>query len=111
MKSIVLILTIILTVSLSGCVTYSSSDGKNFASENVSKVVKGKTTSEEMVQLFGQPSTKTVLTASGEKWIYTYSAEAQSYIAAIDVKNTRTQKRLDVLIRNGVVENFTFTDE
>jgi outer membrane protein assembly factor BamE (lipoprotein component of BamABCDE complex) len=100
-------------LSLSGCATSSYSVGKNFSSENVSKIVKGKTTSEKMVSLFGQPYSKTVISATDEKWIYMHSegtAKAQSYIVTMDVKTTGTQKMLDVLITDGVVANFAFTE-
>lgn len=99
--------------SLSGCATSSYSVGKNFSSENVSQIVKGKTTSQEMIALFGEPYSKTVISATNEKWIYIHSegkAEAQSYIITMDVKTTGTQKTLDVLITNGVVVNYTFTE-
>jgi hypothetical protein len=87
--------------------------GKSFTSENVSQIVKGKTTSEEMVSLFGEPYTKTVISATDEKWVYMHSegtAKAQSYIVTMDVKTTGTQKMLDVLITDGVVANFAFTE-
>jgi hypothetical protein len=103
----------LVVLSLSGCATSSYSVGKNFSSENVSLIVKGKTTSEEMFTLFGEPYSKTVISATGEKWIYMHSegtAKAQSYIVTMDVKTTGTQKTLDVLIADGVVVNFTFTE-
>lgn len=109
------IITIISLVilSLSGCATSSYSVGKNFSSENVSQIVKGKTTSKEMISLFGEPYSKTVISATGEKWIYMHSegtTKAQNYIVTMDVKTTGTQKMLDVLITDGVVANFTFTE-
>ncbi|ENI4486602.1 hypothetical protein ABXZ88_002447 [Vibrio fluvialis] len=38
------------------------------------------------------------------------TAKAQSYIVTMDVKTTGTQKMLDVLITDGVVVNYTFTE-
>lgn len=98
---------------LSGCATSSYSVGKNFASENISQIIKGKTTSKELTALLGQPYTKTVLSASDEKWIYMHSkgtTKAQSYIVSMDIITTGTQKMLDVLISNGVVANFAYTE-
>jgi hypothetical protein len=103
----------LIILSLSGCATSSYSVGKNFASENVSQIVKGKTTTEEMVTLFGEPYSKTVISATDSKWIYMHSkgtAKAQSYIVSMDVKTTGTQKMLDVLVTDGVVVNFAFTE-
>jgi outer membrane protein assembly factor BamE (lipoprotein component of BamABCDE complex) len=106
-------MVLLVIVSLSGCATSSYSVGKDFSSENVQEIVKGKTTSEELVKIFGEPYSKTVISATDEKWIYMYSegtAKAQSYIISMDVKTTGTQKILDVLISKGVVENFAYTE-
>jgi hypothetical protein len=113
MKFRLITIVSLIILSLSGCATSSYSVGKSFPSENVSQIVKGKTTSEEMVSLFGEPYTKTVISATDEKWVYMHSegtAKAQSYIVTMDVKTTGTQKMLDVLITDGVVANFAFTE-
>ena len=103
----------LVVLSLSGCATSTYSVGENFSSANVSKIIKGETTSEEMVTLFGKPYSKTIVSATDEKWIYMHSegtAKAQSYIVTMDVKTTGTQKMLDVLITDGVVVNFAYTE-
>lgn len=113
MKFSLIVMVSLAVLSLSGCATSSYSVGKNFASENVAQIIKGKTTSEELLVLLGEPYTKTVLSASDEKWIYMHSegtTKAQSYIVSMDVKTTGTQKMLDVLISNGVVANFAYTE-
>lgn len=82
-------------------------------STNISQIVKGKTTSSELVALVGEPYTKTVLSETDEKWIYMYSAgtaKAQSYVFSMDVQTTGTQKTLDVLISEGVVVNYAYTE-
>lgn len=113
MKYLRLIIIMMFVLALNGCATSSYSVGKNFPSENVSKIIKSKTTSEDMISLFGEPYTKTVISASDEKWIYMYSeskAKAHNYLVTMDIKTTGTQKMLDVLITNGVVANFAFTE-
>jgi outer membrane protein assembly factor BamE (lipoprotein component of BamABCDE complex) len=113
MKFGFIVMASVVVLALSGCATSSYSVGKNFASENVSQIVKGKTTSEELIMLLGEPYTKTVLSASDEKWIYMHSegtTKAQSYIVSMNVKTTGTQKTLDVLISKGVVANFAYTE-
>lgn len=113
MKFRIITIVSLVILSLSGCATSSYSVGKNFSSENVSQIVKGKTTSAEVITFFGEPNSKTVISATGEKWIYMHSegtTKAQSYIVAMDVKTMGTQKMLDVLITDGVVANFTFTE-
>ena len=98
---------------LIGCATSSYTVGRDFPSDNVSQIVKGKTTDLAMVKMFGEPFTKTVISATDEKWIYMYSngtAKAQSYVVTMKVKTTGIQKTLDVLIINGVVANFAYTE-
>lgn len=113
MKLRIITIVSLIVLTLSGCATSSYSVGKNFASENVSQIIRGKTTSEDMITLFGEPYSKTVVSATDEKWIYMHSegtTKAQSYIVTMDVKMTGTQKMLDVLITDGVVTNYTFTE-
>jgi hypothetical protein len=103
-----------ITFLLVGCATSSFTVGNDFSSTNVSKIVKGKTTSDDMISLFGEPFTKSVISATDEKWIYMYSkgtAKAQSYIVTMKVETTGTQKTLDVLITDGVVSNFAYTEK
>ncbi|MCL1077590.1 hypothetical protein D5R81_06475 [Parashewanella spongiae] len=97
---------------LSGCATSNYSVGKEFASEKVSQIIKGKTTTADLLTIFGEPYSKTVLSSSDEKWIYMHSkgtAKAQSFIVSMEVETTGTQKILDILISNGVVANYAFT--
>jgi hypothetical protein len=96
-----------------GCATTSYSFGKPFSSSNVKKIVKGKTTNTDLVKLFGQPFSKTVISATEEKWIYTHSSgtsTAQSYLVTMDIKTTGTQKTLDILLNKDIVVNFAFTE-
>jgi hypothetical protein len=108
------IFTLVITLFLiAGCATSSYSVGKSFSSENVNKIVKGKTTSAELINLFGQPYTKSVISANEEKWIYMHSSgtsSAQSYVFTMDVKTTGVQKTLDILLKGGVVINYAFTE-
>ncbi len=67
----------------------------------------------ELKSLFGEPYAKSAVSETDEKWIYTYtngSAHAQSYVVTMKVTTTGTQKTLDVLIRNDVVINYTFSE-
>lgn len=102
-----------ISLTLVGCATSSYSVGRDFQVENVNKIVKGKTTGNDLIQMFGEPFTKTVLSETEEKWLYTHSsgtASAQSYVFTMKVETTGRQKMLDILLKNGVVTNFTFTD-
>lgn len=102
-----------MSLALNGCATSHYTSGKDFPSENVASIVKGKTTTTELKTLFGEPFAKSPVNETDEKWVYTYangSAHAQSYIVTMKVTTTGTQKTLDVLIRNDTVINFTFNE-
>jgi outer membrane protein assembly factor BamE (lipoprotein component of BamABCDE complex) len=105
--------SLVIALLLNGCATSHYTSGKDFPSANVPSIVKGKTTTNELEALFGQPFAKSPVNETDEKWVYTYingSAHAQSYIFTMKVTNAGTQKTLDVLIRNNAVINYTFTE-
>ncbi|AUB75483.1 hypothetical protein B195_011760 [Pseudomonas sp. Lz4W] len=98
---------------LGGCATSHYTAGRDFSSTNVASITKGMTTTAELKSLFGEPYAKSAVSETDEKWIYTYtngSAHAQSYIVTMKVTTRGTQKTLDVLIRNDVVINYTFSE-
>tara|TARA_Y100001934_G_C12278865_1_gene738839 strand:- start:745 stop:1113 length:369 start_codon:yes stop_codon:yes gene_type:complete len=103
---------LISVATLSGCATSNYSVGTDFSVEKASEIVKGETTTAQLVSLLGEPYSKHVLSETQEKWMYFYSAgtaKAQSYIVTMDVKTTGTQKTLDVLIEDGIVVNYTLS--
>lgn len=113
MNMVKLVVATALSCSLIACATSNYSIGKDFDSLNVQNIVKGETTTSELVSMFGQPYTKTVISVSDEKWIYMYSsgsASAKNYIVKMDVETTGYQKMLDVLVSDGVVANFAYTE-
>ncbi|AGE25880.1 MULTISPECIES: hypothetical protein [Pseudomonas] len=98
---------------LGGCATSHYTAGRDFSSANVASITKSKTTTSELKSLFGEPYAKSAVSETDEKWIYTYtsgSAHAQNYVVTMKVTTTGTQKTLDVLIRNDVVINYTFSE-
>lgn len=108
-----LIAAVCVLVALSGCATSNFTAGRDFSSANVLSITKGKTTVTELKSLFGEPYAKSPVSETDEKWVYTYtngSAHAQSYVVTMKVTTTGTQKTLDVLIRNDVVINYTYSE-
>ncbi len=113
MKNLIISMVVTALLALTGCATSSYTYGNNFSSSNVNKIEKGKTTTKELVAMFGQPFMKSVISKTGEKWVYSYSAgtaSAQSYLVTTTVETTGTQKMLDILVENGVVSNYIFTE-
>jgi outer membrane protein assembly factor BamE (lipoprotein component of BamABCDE complex) len=100
-------------LSLAGCATANYTAGRDFTQESVSQIIKGKTTGEELTALMGQPDAKAVMSATEEKWTYQYintTSSAQSYVVSMSVETTGIRKLLDVLIKDGVVINYAYTE-
>lgn len=98
-------------LTLSAC-TYTSNMnvGTNFSPEQAAKIIKGKTTEADLVNLLGQPQIKTVINETDIKWIYSYtdgSASAQAF--TMKTTSDFTTHTLDILVRDGVVLNFAET--
>lgn len=113
MKKFITLLSVVMMLLATACATSNYSFGRDFSTDNVSKIIKGKTTSADLIQLFGEPFSKTVISETEEKWIYSHargSATAQSYVFTMKVESKGIQKTLDILLKNGVVTNFTFTE-
>lgn len=111
MKNLIAIMGMCL--ALGGCATSHFTAGRDFSSANIASITKGKTTTAELKSLFGEPYAKSPVSETDEKWVYTYtngSAHAQSYVVTMKVTTTGIQKTLDVLIRNDVVINYTFSE-
>jgi hypothetical protein len=109
---ILLVFVTINTLTISGCATVNNTFGKDFNSQNVQKIIEGKTTTKELVELFGEPFSKSAMSATDEYWLYTFmetTAKVQVYSATQATFNQK-QKELKVNISNDVVEYFTFTE-
>jgi hypothetical protein len=115
MNLLTLAVVAVISFVVVGCINPTSSYtvGKDFPSENVSRIVKGEATGNELVRMFGEPFSKMVVSESEEKWTYTYSSgvtSAQSYIITMKVRTMGQHKTLDVLLKNGKVTNFTYNE-
>lgn len=75
----------------------------------MSQVTKGKTTAAELRQMFGEPFSKTVISETEEKWLYSHSSGTVR-VVAMKAQTTGRQKTLDLLLKDGVVTNFAYTD-
>ena len=88
-------------------------DGFDFPSENVSGIVIGKTTGDELVELFGGPLAKNDISETEEVWRYSYSTGLTTEIGGFfsdEVQSTRRYKMLVINLKNGTVTNFTYTE-
>ena len=67
----ILLIPLISMLFFNGCAPVISS-GKKFDLEQVPRIQDGRTTKEEVLSMFGQPSRKN-LTGGTEMWMYTYT--------------------------------------
>jgi hypothetical protein len=88
-------------------------DGFDFSSGNVNKIIKGKTTANELIQLFGGPLSKSEVSENEEEWKYSYSTSIkieEKYFLTDEVQSTGHHKTLDILLKNGTVTSFTYSE-
>lgn len=105
-------LLIIASIVLVACTTNSShTTGSPIDHSKVEQIVKEETTATEIKQWFGNPMNVAVVGENSEKWIYTHSVtDAASTTAPffMSTKADNKQEILDILIKDGVVVNYTF---
>ena len=115
MKSIALVAVVVASLVVFGCIQIlpPSSMGRDFPGENVSKIVRGKTTDKDLIQMFGEPLSKTVISETEKSWTYTYASGTTTIVrhfTSIETRYKGDHKKLVILLKNGVVTDFTFTE-
>ncbi|MFA0562751.1 hypothetical protein AB4559_03255 [Vibrio sp. 10N.222.51.C8] len=105
------IFLLLATSMLSACVYTSNVDyGTKFTEEQVSQIEKKVTTKNDLIRIFGEPSIKTVISETGEKWVYSYTGgSASSQAFTMKTTSDITTHTIDILLANGVVVNFAET--
>jgi hypothetical protein len=98
--------------ALFGCATAHSTAGRDFDTYKVNQIVKGQTTSDDIVAMFGTPQSKQPKDADTVMWVYSYAeatAHAQAgFFGSREVETTGTKKVLYVLIGpDNKVVNYT----
>lgn len=100
-------------LALVGCATRITTVGSEFDSSKISSIKKGATTSDELVELLGQPFSKSVHSEDGVIWLYTWvKATTKTSMGWIspNISTEGHKKKLEVLIKNGVVVNYVFVE-
>ena len=92
----------------------SYDDGFDFPSENVKKILKGKTTADELIQMLGGPRSKYEISENEEEWIYFYATgnqfESRGFLTDQVQQSTRHYKVLNIRIKNGTIMSFYYTE-
>jgi outer membrane protein assembly factor BamE (lipoprotein component of BamABCDE complex) len=95
------------------CTTVKSTSGRDFDSSKVSQVVKGKTTSNEILEMFGRPSYKQPEMDDAERWSYSFvtttNVVKDLLVPHSDI--TGYKKSLNILFnKDKVVVNYTMDE-
>jgi len=113
MKKLLIVALVILP--LSACTVYGNKSIKDETQQTLgSKIVKGKTTQQEILNTFGEPQTR-ASTDGQEMWSYSsMSGETQisNYIPGLALlKNSSTahMNSLDVWFKGSVVDRYNFS--
>ena len=103
----------LICVALIGCATRTTTTGREFDASKIGDIKKGVTTTEELVALLGQPFSKSVKSEDEVIWYYTRVKATSTTSLGWNSPNIKTEgqkKKLDVLIKNGIVVNYTFDE-
>ena len=103
-------------IVLSGCASTAGNQSiKNETQQSIaSKIIKGRTTKQDILQQFGEPTRKTVVASNEDMWFYSImnsNMSAMSYIPIIGLFSNGTDmksKALTVTFQGDKVANWTF---
>ena len=117
MKHLKLSVVAFLLLAVVGCaLSFSHSthnDGFDFPSRNVNRIIIGKTTDNELIQMFGGPLSKSEASENEEKWMYSSSTGTEYIVKGLLNDNVETagqHKTLYIRLKNGIVTNFSYTE-
>ena len=117
MKFATLSVVTVVMLAIAGCsLAYQRktfNDGFDFPDENVDLIVKGKTTGDEIIEMFGGPLQKSAVSENEEHWRYFYSAGLEikeSGFLTDEMQSSRRHKTLVIVLKHGIVTDFTYTE-
>jgi outer membrane protein assembly factor BamE (lipoprotein component of BamABCDE complex) len=106
------IVFISLSLWVSGCA--HSTEGTVFGQSELSQIVRGKTTSSELMNIFGTPYSKEAEPEGGEQWFYfcSHNSDQLVVVPAVVVETKKKQKtNLSILLnKDKVVVDFTLNE-
>ncbi len=117
MKHLTLLIAIIILLMSAGCnLAFDHSifnDGFDFPSANVKRITKGKTTTDDLVKLFGGPLSRIDISDNEVEWVYSYSWGSKytekGFFVDTDQESSHL-KALSIRIKHGIVSSFIYTE-
>lgn len=110
-----MLIAALVILPLSACTTYGNKSLKNETQQTVkTKIVKGKTTQQEILAAFGEPQTRATNDGQ-EMWSYSsMSGESQisNYVpglALLKNSNTAHMNSLEIWFKGNVVDRYNFS--
>lgn len=100
-------------VLLAGCVAVETVTGRDFDSSKVPQIQIGKTTQSEILQMFGEPDSRG-LVSGNIAWRYYYQRTSSTGSLSPQeqqIKPHITEKTLNIIFKNGVVERYDFFEK
>ncbi|NIG35505.1 hypothetical protein C1Y43_15120 [Pantoea sp. ICBG 828] len=105
-------------IVLSGCSSTAGNQSiKNETQQSIaSKIFKGRTTKQDILQQFGEPTRKTTVDTNEDMWFYSImnsNMSATSYIPIVGIFSNGTDmksKALTVTFQGDKVENWSFSE-
>jgi hypothetical protein len=117
MKYLALPVVAFTLLAVVGCAfSFSNStynDGFDFPSEDVSKIMIGQTTCDELIKMFGGPLSKYEVSEDEEQWMYSYSTGNKFEISGFltdKAQSTSQHKSLYIRLKNGIITSFSYTE-
>jgi hypothetical protein len=127
MRRIAFAVGLVLAASIAGCVTTSMDkyeEGQDFRVEDTKQLIVGKTTSAEVLKLFGEPYSKSMTGVTEEDmyrgepvplWIYLHMYGTQTDQTSFDGRPISTRrkgwwKQLMIVFQNGIVTSYKVFD-
>src|SRR5664279_5243179 len=114
MNKIKCLLIFVIALALAGCATKTITSGREFDVAKINNIQKGITPTDELAGLLGPPFSKSVQSADEVVWNYTWKKGTATTTQSSDgpvVTSQGEKKTLEVLIKNGLVENYTYKDD
>jgi len=114
MNKIKYILLFVVFAALVGCASRTITSGREFDVAKIGEIKKGVTTSDQLMSLLGDPLTRSVPSADQVIWNYSWKKGTATTTRGPDgpvVTSQGDRKTLEVVLRNGVVENYSYNDD
>ena len=84
--------------------------GTPLSLEEVNKIVEGSTSEVQLLHMFGEPTTKTIINSNETKWTYKYLKKSStSHVLLGETNYNILEGTLEVIVKEGVVTWFNYT--